>query len=202
MPVLAEAISVIIKDSAIRSKFVGGIDAFYDTIPNSTYCCDGKIHRLGFMTPDDNKQYVQLLERNGLTFIIDGQFIDIAVVDMLRGTTIECPWIGFARKQFFKGQTQWKKSEEFFSIVWLHDGMHGYGIPANQNFEVDIAFPDVWTPDRAIYGDRFVLTEKVDESLIEICTKDGVTKYLHTDIEEIVHVGRPKIEGKDNTDKN
>ena len=90
MPVLAEAISVIIKDSAIRSKFVGGMDAFYDTIPNGTYCNDGKIHRIGFMTPDDNKQYIRLLEQNGLTFIIDNEFIDIAVVDMVKGSTIKC----------------------------------------------------------------------------------------------------------------
>ena len=202
MPVLVEALSVIIKDSSIRTKYIGGFDEFFETIPNGTYCSDGKIHRIGFMTPDDNKQYIRLLEQNGLTFILNNEFVDIAVVDMLTGPTLKCPWIGFSRKKFFKNHTHLKNSNEFFSITWFHDGEHGYGIPVNQNLQIDIAFPEGWSPDHAILGNNLILTEDADQSLIKLSTENGVTKFWHSYTGDIVHIGSPKIKGKDNTDKN
>lgn len=155
MPVLVEAFSVIIKDSSINSKFKGGIDGFIDTIPNWSYCKDNDIHRIGFKTPDENRKYIQLLEQNGLTFVADNEFVDIAVVDMLTGATLKCSWLGFAREKFFE-HTQFKNAHEFFSIAWFYDGNHGYGIPMDQNLEVQIALPYGWTPDEAIMSNCFV----------------------------------------------
>lgn len=202
MPVLVEALSVIIKDSSIRTKYIGGLDKFLETIPNGTYCNDGILHRIGFMTPEDNKQYIRLLEQNGLTFILSNEFVDIAVVDMLTGPTLKCPWIGFSRRNFFKNHTHLRNSNEFFSIAWFHDGKHGYGIPVNQNFKINIAFPQGWSPDHAILGNNFIQSEDVVHGLIELSYENGVTKYWYSETGNIVDIGRPKIEGESNTDSN
>lgn len=53
MAVLVEAISVIIRRNAIVERFVGGWDAFQQTIPNGTFCKDDDLVRVGFMTPND-----------------------------------------------------------------------------------------------------------------------------------------------------
>lgn len=202
MPVIADALSVIIKDSSIRTKFIGGIDAFYDSIPNSTHCTDGEIHRVGFMTPDDNEHYTDFLERNGLVFFVNGKFIDLAIVDMQIGPTVKCPWIGFARNKFFSGQTQWKRSEELFSIVWLQNENLPYGIPANSNFEINIAFPENWTPDKAINCNNFILTEDAEKNLVVLDNDDGIKKVQNIQTGQIGFICSPKINEEDNTKRN
>lgn len=199
MPVIAEALSVIVKDGSIRAKFIGGIDAFYKSIPNSTHCTDGKIHRIGFLTPDDNKQYIMFLERNGLTFIVDGKFVDIAVVDMQIGPTIKCPWIGFSKGKYFRGQTQWTRADDIFSIVWLQDENLTYAIPTNRNLQVEIALPAGWTPDDAIQINDFVITEDVEDTLNVLSEENGVKKVLNTKTGEIRYIGSPMPNEGDNT---
>ena len=59
MPVLVEAISVIIKVEAIQSKFPGGWNGFENVVPNQTLCSDGEIARVGFMDPADAESFIE-----------------------------------------------------------------------------------------------------------------------------------------------
>jgi len=190
MAIIAEAISVIVKDDSIQEKYNGGLKRFYNDIPNKTHCSDGKIHRIGFMNPDDTQSYVRLLELNGLKFISNDEFIDIAVVDMIHGSTKKCIWLGFERNKFFSGQHQYKKSEEEFSIVWLLENIEDYGKPVGSNRELQIITPPNWTPDRAIYGSDFIPIEKYNSRLIELENEDGVSKLWDAKSGDMVFIAK------------
>jgi len=202
MAVLAEALSVIIKDSSLQNKYIGGTKEFFKTIPNNTYCSDGQIHRIGFMRPRDIEDYVRNLEHNGLIFLFEGNCIDIAVVDMLKGPTTNCKWLGFARQKFFKGSKHYLHSEEEFSITWLLPENGENSIPVDFNYECTISVPSKWSPDKAIYGDNFIPSEKVNESLIEIGNEKGLVKYYYAATGQFVYIGKPKIIFTDNSNRN
>jgi hypothetical protein len=97
MAVLVEAISVIIPVTAIHQKYPGGWEAFKRIIPNQTMCADNELVRVGFMTPDDVEAFVSRLQKAGLEFLKDGEAIDIAVADQMRGLTSKCRWAEFGR---------------------------------------------------------------------------------------------------------
>ncbi len=97
MAVLVEAISVIVRRPAIAERFQGGWPAFQHAIPNATCCYDDNLARVGFMTPADVEAFVSILEAGGLIFRRDGQAVDIAVVDQLRGASVPAPWLHVGR---------------------------------------------------------------------------------------------------------
>lgn len=202
MAVLTEALSVIIKDSSIKNKFIGGTREFFKTIPNNTYCSDGQIHRLGFMRPRDTEDYIFNLERNGLIFTLGDNCVDLAVVDMLKGPTMSCKWLGFARQKFFSGSKKYEHSDEEFSISWLLPESGVYGIPVNNNWECTISVPSKWTPDKAIYGTNFIPSERLNDSLIEVGNEKGLVKYFYAATGQFVYIGKPKIIFTDNTNRN
>ena len=51
MAVLVEAISVVVRLDAIDRLFAGGRTAMDKLIPNGTYCEDGELMRVGFLSP-------------------------------------------------------------------------------------------------------------------------------------------------------
>jgi hypothetical protein len=97
MAVLVEAISVLARRDAISRKYSGGHSAFLQSVPNSTFCSDEEIVRIGFLQPADVERYVSILTSNGLTFFQEGKAIDIAVADQQRGLTSHCDWLEFGR---------------------------------------------------------------------------------------------------------
>jgi hypothetical protein len=202
MAILAEALSVIIKDKSIESKYIGGGGSFINSIPNATHCTDGEIHRISFMDPQDLEDYMRSLEQNGLIYLINEQSIDFTIVDMVKGPTKNCNWLGFSRKKFFSGQTELKKCEEDFSIVWLLPIIGIHGIPTDKNGKLEIITPPYWTPDKALYGYTIVAPDEKDKRLVELGTENGVTKYLDTETGKIGYVGRPEIKSKDSLDRN
>jgi len=66
MPVLIEGISVVVRASAILSKYAGGWPAFEALVPNRTLCADGELARVGFMVPEDARAFAERLAQGGL----------------------------------------------------------------------------------------------------------------------------------------
>lgn len=95
MAVLIEAVSVVVRSDALLQRFPGGWDAFKRITPNQTLCSDNEIVRVGFMSPQDVESFVKSLQGVGLEFLRDGDAIDIAVVDQVRGLTSKCTWLEF-----------------------------------------------------------------------------------------------------------
>ena len=69
MPVLIEAISVVVKKRAIEERFPGGVPGIVSQVPNQTYCDDGNLVRVGFMSPPDVQDFVGHLEACGLVYL-------------------------------------------------------------------------------------------------------------------------------------
>jgi hypothetical protein len=95
MAVLIEAVSVVVKVAALDHQFAGGWDAFKVLIPRGTSCVDGQLIRLGFMSPTDAESFVDALGQNGLTYLRDGQAVDLVIVDQRNGPTTPCDWVEF-----------------------------------------------------------------------------------------------------------
>ena len=81
MAVLVEAISVIVWRDAIDKQFQGGWREFENVVPNRSLCADDELARVGFMSPPEVETFVRSLEKSGLTFVRNGQAVDIVVVD-------------------------------------------------------------------------------------------------------------------------
>src|SRR5687768_14685298 len=95
MAVLVEALSVIVRRSAINARFRGGWAAFEKIIPNHTGCADDDLARVGFMSAVDVGGFISILTEGGLIFQRDNIAVDFAIVDQLDGPVGSCPWLKY-----------------------------------------------------------------------------------------------------------
>lgn len=115
-------------------------------MPNATLCSDGELARVGFLDPADVKTYVESLERSGLQIIVEGRFVDGAVVDQQRGPTLQCDWLEFAKINF---GTLGK-----VSACWLFAGPRiGAGLHLKST-QLSLATPSDWTYEDSL-SERF-----------------------------------------------
>lgn len=129
MAVLIEGISVITRVDAIRTRFRGGEKAFKDAIPNRTSCVDTHLIRVGFMTPQDAKGFVDQLVAGGLRFFDGQRFEDMAIVDQNHGPTAPAPWLTIIHLQ-----------EERIKFAALAETDPG-----------DFIVPSEWTLEQSLY---------------------------------------------------
>jgi hypothetical protein len=187
MAVLAEALSVIVRTASISEKFAGGDEAFIRMIPNQTFCTDGDLYRVGFMTPDDVAEFVGDLARGGLTYLgIDGRAMDLVVVDMYQGILEETSWLEFAR-------FPWGDHGGEVSAVWMVDpddvGISGMCTPRNSS----IHFPADWDYEKSLSNSRngnFIANEDIDDRLRYLGHEEGLDVYEDRETGKRVYVGR------------
>ena len=91
MAVLVEAISLIVR--AERIDLTIGWDAFMEMIPNQTFCSDGLLARVGFMTPDSTRAFVEDLEQAGMRYLAGSRAMDMCVVDQQFGPMARARWL-------------------------------------------------------------------------------------------------------------
>jgi hypothetical protein len=103
--VLVEVISALVRVKVIHERFPGGWKAFVSKVPIRTLCWDNELARVGFMTPDDCKKFVDHVESIGIIFKQDGHARDIVVADQMRGFTVPCDWAEFGQIELQPGQT-------------------------------------------------------------------------------------------------
>jgi hypothetical protein len=98
MSVLCEAISVIVPRDVLERLWPGGVEAYAASIPNRTFCADGRLTRVGFMHPNDVGHHLNGLAAAGLTTADEHEvFVDLAVVDQFEGPTRPCAWLEWER---------------------------------------------------------------------------------------------------------
>jgi len=176
MAVLVEAISVIVRIESVWRSFNGGWEAFLETIPNRTYCADDSIARVGFMAPKDVEAYVSVLETGGLVFRRDGQAVDFAVVDQLRGPTVPAPWLEYSRVVV---------DDMAVFACWL----------AGEHF-TGLSVPDGWSFSKSLSrAPGFVPNAKVEERMTFLRREGGVDVYRDEQSGKEMFVGRPRMEG-------
>jgi hypothetical protein len=102
--VLIEATSVVVREADIVGRVPGGWETYEAIAPNQTLCADSELARIGLMSPQDVEAFIKKLETFGLTFLLEGKSVDIAVVDQIRGPTTECDWLKFGKCEIAPGQ--------------------------------------------------------------------------------------------------
>ena len=153
MAVLCEAISVVIKRTSIDAYFEGGWERFLiTTIENPSFCTDGELVRIGFMSPNEVQNFVEWLEQAGLQFN-EGtvrEQSDIAVIDQQRGLTKPCEWIEFANIP--------KGDSGSIAVCWLFEGdriSYGLHMPSAS---LELYTPDGWTYEGSL-SEKFKFIE-------------------------------------------
>ena len=177
MAVLIEAISVVVRHEAIQQRHSGGWQGFLRRVPNRTLCTDGNFARVGFMSPKDVEAYASTLEECGLVFRKDGEAVDFAVVDQLRGPTIPAPWLEFGKIQ--TGSIK-------IVACW----------PAGQ-IAKEISFPEGWKFEGSL-SDKpgFAQDNTMDDRLKFLRRENGLDVYLDLRTGKEVFTGRPTIAGE------
>jgi hypothetical protein len=172
MAVLVEAISAIIRVQAIHERYPGGWTSFVSKAPNRTLCSDNELARIGFMTPDDCKGFVDYLNGFGIVFLQIGEALDIVIADQMSGFTVPCKWADFGQIELSPGQTvsavQMKGATDkrlFHPAGWQYEGS------LSQQF-------------------GFVPTGREEKSLRFLRHEQGLDVYLNTLTGEEVYVGR------------
>lgn len=189
MAVLVEAISVVVRCDAINARFQGGWRVFVDCVPNSTLCTDEDIVRVGFMSPTDVDTFVKYLERGGLTAIHNGEFIDIAVVDQMRGPTLPVKWLEFAHLPF-------GKEGNIIAVCWLFEGQRLDGVAGiyTHGREMTFVTPDGWIYEESLSANfKFTANEDLKEELEFLHHEEGTDVYMNRSTGNEVYVGRPQI---------
>lgn len=175
MAVLIEGISVVVRADAINAKHVGGAEAFGAAVPApATLCADGELARIGFMTPDDAKAYVEALERKGLRYVENGKAVDIVVVDQRTGLRAPCDWAAF-------GHT-----------TWSGDPKQVIAICHAQPTSVEhVTVPNGWRFEHSLSArHRFVEAERLPETMKLVRREAGGDVYLDENEGREYYVGR------------
>jgi hypothetical protein len=170
MAVVAEAISVIVRVDVIEDAIPGGMAGYRAMVPNSSFCTDGRLVRVGFTAPPDVGAFYEHLRQFGLRLDDDERFLDIAIVDQYEGPTFPCPWLRFERHA------------EGYSSVRLVDE------PLSQ----PVAAPEGWTPENSAKL-KFTPTEEASEHFIGMGSENGAEMVLDTRTGQFTYVARAAV---------
>jgi len=121
-----------------------------------------------------------------LTFARNGQTVDIAIVDQMRGSTMPSEWLEFAHLSL--GETGNK-----VAACWLFERPRiasGIQMPARG---MSLATPDGWTYEESLSANfKFVENDEMDEKVKFLRHEEGTDVYLDPSTGKEVYVGRPK----------
>ncbi|WP_225071372.1 hypothetical protein [Desulfuromonas sp. CSMB_57] len=185
MPVLVEAISIIVRMDAINMKYSGGWLGFMRGVPNQTLCFDDDLARIGFMASNEAEAYIRTLVQGGLTFMHEEQAIDIAVIDQIRGPLVPVKWLDFARVPL-------ATPEQKVTACWLHHAPKGTVAPRPAP-PMTLATPAGWQYEESLSANvRFVSADDLDENFKFLRHEPGVDVYLDVTTGQEVYVGRKR----------
>ncbi|PKN20014.1 MAG: hypothetical protein CVU71_06540 [Deltaproteobacteria bacterium HGW-Deltaproteobacteria-6] len=90
MALMIRFYTVVIRIDTIEKYYPGGVDAF---VKYYTVLHDKELVGAIFMNMYDVDSFIDDLIDFGFTYVVNNEFVDIAVVDMLRGLTLPCKWL-------------------------------------------------------------------------------------------------------------
>jgi len=108
MGILTEVYSVIVRVDAINEKMSDGVLGFKKIVPNATFCTDGELCRVGFMSKDDAFVFASSLFQYGLAHEVDEKQVQqkyIAFTQQGIGLLFPCDWLELTINQLADGNT-------------------------------------------------------------------------------------------------
>jgi len=178
MAVLAEALSVVIKVESLLNLSTENQVKFTQNIPNKTFCGDGELIRIGFMSPSDVQSYADSLKSLGLVFMENNTAKDFVVVDQFRGPTTDCSWIDFGEIEL--GDT----GNSIKSCRLKDSSITQVSCPTGWSFENSLS-------KKTEYFDK----EKISTKLKFLRKEGDQDVYLDKETGKEVFVGRTEFEG-------
>ena len=216
MAVLCEALSVVIRRRSLMQYFRGGALAFMHTVPNDTLCTDGELIRVGFMTPSDVRDYIQVLEFNGLQAHLGERTQDepdeqdepvgawphapsalraerdVVVVDQFQGPWRPSAWMECSRMRI--NETDWVTVACLVGPAEF-DGAESSGISAQEleDRRMQLFTPLEWTFDGSLSDKTlYVDVDDMPRRMRFLREEDGLDIYLDTETDKEVYVGRTR----------
>jgi len=177
MPVLIEAISIVIRAEVINKLYPGGWEGFRDDCPNKTLCADNELIRVGFMTPTDAQQFVNNLAEYGIEYVRDGKAIDLVVVDQQKGFLMSCDW------------------GEYGHVDWQKDSNKKIAACRRVDSKSDqIVTPINWSYEESLSKEfKFVESGHVPEHMDFLRHEGNMDVYRDLKTGKEVFVGRPEV---------
>jgi hypothetical protein len=168
MGVLAEAVSVVIRVATVETRLPGGIAEYARQSPNNTYCTDGQVCRVGFMSPADAQDHLEHLQSLGFSPPGRNGSPEVAIIDQDSGFLHPCDWLQLGRQ----GDV---------TVTWLRGTELTHFVA-----------PPGWKPGSM---QRISLQQLADDyDMVEV--RDGVEIYRHRETGDMQYVGRPKLRAK------
>src|SRR6516164_3915558 len=93
MAVPIEGFSVLVRNSTLRAKYPGGVEAYHRDCPNGSFCADEHLTRTGFMARSDADVFIAGLAGKGLFPFRKDAAEDVALVAADGGHLIPCAWV-------------------------------------------------------------------------------------------------------------
>ena len=160
MAVLAEMYSVIFRNSGIEAQYPGGLDGYRSACPNSTFCSDGEVCRIGFMALTDAETFLDSLKAVG----IRKDSGDLALTDQNHGLLQPCDWLALGRM----------------------DVIPTAALIGSQ-LQVLVA-PPGWSPSRG--KAKYLTEEDLQRDYEFVGAEEGTETYRNRATGELVYVGR------------
>lgn len=113
MAVLIEALCLVIRIDSIRAKYQGGWEQFVVDEAGLAYCFDEELVSICFTSETEVVDHIKLLEAKGLTYLEDGQAVDMCLMDQLRGPLNKASWAEYGHVSLDDAFTQSLKACRF-----------------------------------------------------------------------------------------
>ena len=166
MAVLIECMNVVVKCEPAARLYPGGMDGLEKDCPNKTFCSDGLVARVGFMSIIDARRYIVELQRYGLTYCLKDECVDIALVSVEHGFEHDCHWLCV------------DQHEKGYCFAWMAGKEPGeVAAPLNSDLE---HYEKV----------NYLSEEEFKEKFELLGEEDGVCRYIDRHSGEIMYVGR------------
>jgi tetratricopeptide repeat protein len=164
--VLIEGVNVVIRNATVEERLDGGMNEYERRCPNSEFCTDGEICRVGFMVPSDARAYIETLGSLGFCPPTPLGSPDVALIIQPDGLVFPCDWLDIGSVEIGDGQSA--------EMAWLKGTM-----PST------LVAPPNWTPGSL----RQVSSEQLREHEF-LGSENGVEIFRNKATGEVFYVGR------------
>ncbi len=130
MGVLIEAVNVVVRNATVEARLAGGMQEYERRCPNDTFCTDGEVCRVGFMTTLDATSYIESLVDLGFRRPTPEGSPDVALITQVAGFDHPCDWLELCRIDLGDGQSA--------EVAWLRGSTLS-----------TLVAPPEWTPGAA-----------------------------------------------------
>jgi hypothetical protein len=167
MGVLIEGVNVVIRNAVVEERLPGGMQEYERRCPNATFCTDGDVCRVGFMTIADASAYIENLVSLGFARPSAEGSPEVALITQAVGFHFPCEWL----------ELDW---------VDLDDGQSAEVVWAQGTTLSTLVAPPNWKPGKI----RQFTAKDLGERAEFLGTENGVDIFRDKTTGEELYVGR------------